>query len=103
MSEAASGRTLIVQQAALDGMEQSLRDATTNITDFLTQLTDTVDAQTAGWTEGTPSRIAQRAHEQKIADGVEELKAALASLADEVDVHRERCREIEVENVAIVG
>lgn len=97
-------RILVVQQGALETIEASLRDATTTtITDFITQLTDTVNAQTAGWTEGTPSRVSQRATKQQLLDGVETLRAALTKVADEVGVQREACREMEVENVAIIG
>jgi uncharacterized phage infection (PIP) family protein YhgE len=99
----AGDRSLVALQASMSQIEGSLRDATTNLADFMTQLTDTVAAQTAGWTEGTPSRIAQRAAEQRLTDAVGELKTALSAIADEVDIHRERCSDIELENVAIVG
>ncbi|WP_435747281.1 hypothetical protein [Nocardioides sp. SYSU DS0663] len=94
---------LVLRQGSMAEIEQALRTATDDIRTFLTDLLDTVDAQTAGWTEETPSRQAQRRFERALGDGVTRLGDALDRLAEEVAAHAERSRAIEVENVAIVG
>lgn len=73
------------------------------ITDHVTGLLDAVNAQTPAWTEPTGSRVAQQDHERRLRDGLTRLTEALDSVRAEVASYREAAREIEVENVAIVG
>lgn len=96
-------RSLVVHQGSLTDMETAMATATSAITDHLTALLDTVNTLTPHWTEETPSRVAQRAQEQRIRDGVDRLTEALDSVKAAVAAHRERSRDAELENVAIVG
>lgn len=96
-------RGLVVHQQALHDIAESLRTSTDDIRSFLLDLFEAVDQQTAGWSEETPSRQAQRRFERRLDQGVTALTAALDGIAKAVDAHRERAQDAEVENVAIVG
>ncbi|WP_162599787.1 hypothetical protein [Nocardioides solisilvae] len=98
-----SERGLVVHQGSLTDMETALAEATTAIRDHLTGILDQVNAQTTAWTEETPSRVAQQAHEQRLRDGIEALTQALDSVRGAVATHRETAREAELENVALIG
>lgn len=98
-----SERDLVVRQGSLTEIESAMTAATTDLTSHLTSLLATVDTTMAGWTDETPSRIAQRAYEQRLRDGITRLTAALDSISSAVATHREAAREAEVQNVAIVG
>lgn len=96
-------RGLVNHESSLTAIESALSDATTDIGNHLTTLLDTASAQMPAWTEETPSRVAQREHEQQLRDGFTRLTEALESVRAAVAAHRERTHEAEVENVAIVG
>jgi len=96
-------RGLVFHEGSLTQIETALSDATKNIQDHLTGVLDSVNAQTAAWTEETPSRQAQRDYERRLRDGITTLTEALETVRTAVADHRERAREAEVENVAIVG
>lgn len=98
-----SERSLVVRQGSLTDMETALSEATTAIRDHLTGILDRVNDQTTAWTEETPSRVAQRAHEQRLRDGIAQLTDALDGVRTAVASHRELARETELENVAITG
>jgi hypothetical protein len=96
-------RGLVFHEGSLTTIEQALADATTQIQDHLTGLLDQVNTQTATWTSETPSRQAQRQYEQRLRTGTTDLTEALDSVRAAVAAHRERARDAELENVAIVG
>ncbi len=98
-----SERGLVVHQGSLEDIETALTTATDELTVHLAGLLDRVDTTLAGWTDETPSRIAQRDHDRRLREGITRLTEALASVASAVASHREAAREAEVENVAIVG
>ena len=98
-----SERGLVVHQDALSEIESAMTTATTDLVRQLTTMLDTVDTQTAAWTEETPSRQAQREHERRLREGITRLTDALDRIRGEVASYREEARAIEVENVAIVG
>ncbi|MFC6287285.1 hypothetical protein ACFP3Q_08455 [Nocardioides sp. GCM10027113] len=98
-----SARGLVVHQGALTAIEEALASATAEISDRVSATLDQVNAQTAAWTEETPSRQAQREHERRIREGVLRLTEALDGVRAAVAAHREEARAAEVENVAIVG
>jgi len=98
-----SDRGLVVHQGALSDIEAALTTATDELTDHLTALLATVDDQVAGWTDESPSRIAQREHDRRVREGIVRLTEALGRISAAVAEHRERARDAEVENVAIVG
>lgn len=98
-----SERSLVVRQGSLTDIESAMTTATQDLTTHLTTLLTTVDQKMSAWTRETPSRIAQRAHEQRLRDGITRLTEALDSVSSAVAAHREAARETEVENVAIVG
>lgn len=98
-----SERGLVVRQGSLTEIESAMTRATDEIREHLTGLLDTVDRQMTAWTEETPSRVAQRAHEQRLRDGVDALVGALDSIRVAVAAQRGLARDTEVENVAIVG
>jgi outer membrane protein TolC len=96
-------RGLVFREGSLTQIEEALSDATTNIKDHLTGILDTVNAQTSAWTDETPSRQAQRDYERRLRDGVTSLTEALDTVRTAVAEHRERARDAEVENVAVIG
>jgi hypothetical protein len=96
-------RDLVFHEGSLTAIEQALETATTEIHDHVTGILDTVNAQTAAWTAETPSRQAQRDYEQRLRTGLDSLTEALDTVRAAVADHRERARDAEVENVAIVG
>jgi chromosome segregation ATPase len=98
-----SERGLVVRQGSLSEMEEAMSTATTSITDHLTSTLDAVNAQTAAWTEETPSRQAQRDTERRLREGITQLTQALDDIKAAVATYRDDAREVEVENVAIVG
>ena len=49
------------------------------------------------------SRVAQQDYERRLREGLTRLTEALESVTSEIGTYREAAREIEVENVAIVG
>jgi hypothetical protein len=98
-----SERGLVVRQGSLTEMEEAMATATSAITDHLTSTLDLVNTQTAAWTEETPSRQAQRDYERRLREGLTRLTDALDDIKAAVATYREDAREIEVENVAIVG
>jgi hypothetical protein len=98
-----SDRGLVVHQGSLTEMEEAMASATSAITEHLTRTLDAVNAQTAAWTEETPSRQAQRDYERRLREGITQLTSALDDIKAAVATYREDAREIEVENVAIVG
>ncbi|MDF9715871.1 hypothetical protein [Nocardioides sp. ChNu-99] len=98
-----SERGLVYHEASLDAIAQTLRDATDEIRTFIADLAETVDRQTAGWSEETGSRVAQRRTEQRLSTDVDSLAEALTQVVGEVESHAERCREAEVRNAALLG
>lgn len=98
-----SERGLVVHQGSLSDMENAMATATQAITDHLNGLLDAVNAQTPTWTHETPSRVAQQEHEQRLRAGITRLTEALDTVKAAVATYREDAREIEVENVAVVG
>ena len=98
-----SGRSLVVQQEALSTIETALAHATETITKQIDDLLTQVEALTPGWEASSESHTAQLAYQQKLRDGVERLTTALDEVRAKLAAYREDAREIEVENVAIVG
>ncbi len=98
-----SERSLVVHQDSLADMEEAMSTASSAITDHITGLLDTVNAKTGKWTHETGSRVAQQDYERRLREGLTRLTAALDSVKTAVATYREDAREIEVENVAIVG
>ena len=98
-----SGRGLVVHQDALSTIEAALTSATETITKQINDLLTRVEALTPGWEESSESHAAQLAYQQKLRDGVEALTVALDGVRAKLATYREDAREIEVENVAIVG
>lgn len=98
-----SERGLVVRQGSLEDIEAALTTATDELTAHLSALLDRVDTTMAGWTDETPSRIAQRDHDRRLREGITRLTESLTTVASAVASHREAAREVEVENVAIVG
>ena len=98
-----SERGLVVHQGALEDIEAALTTATDDLTAHLTHLLASIDSTMSGWTDQTPSRIAQRDYDRRLRDGIARLTQALATVASAVAAHRETAREAEVENVAIIG
>lgn len=96
-------RGLVFHEGALTQIEQALADATTQISDHINGVLDSVNTRTAAWTAETPSRQAQRDYEQRLRTGITSLTEALDTVRTAVADHRERARDAEVENVAIVG
>ena len=72
-----SERGLVVRQGSLSEMEEAMSTATSSITEHLTSTLDAVNAQTAAWTEETPSRQAQRDTERRLREGITQLTQAL--------------------------
>ena len=98
-----SERSLVVHQDSLSDIEEAMSTASSAITDHITGLLDTVNAQTGKWTHETGSRVAQQDYERRLREGLTRLTDALESVNTAVAAYREDAREIEVENVAIVG
>ena len=98
-----SGRGLVVHQEALSTIETALANATETITKQIDDLLKQVEALTPSWEESSESHAAQIEHQQKLRDGVERLTTALDEVRTKLATYREDAREIEVENVAIVG
>lgn len=98
-----SERSLVVHQAALEQIEEAMTVASAQITSHVTGLLDTVNAQTPAWSRDTPSRVAQQDYERRLREGLARLTEALDSVRSAVATYRDDAREIEVENVAIVG
>ena len=98
-----SERSLVVHQDALSTIESALTSATETITKQIDDLLKQVEALTPGWEESSESHAAQIAYQQKLRDGVERLTTALDEVRTKLATYREDAREIEVENVAIVG
>ncbi len=98
-----SERSLVVHQDALSTIESALATATTAITTQISDLLAQVDALTPGWEPSSDSHVAQTEHQRKLLDGVARLTEALDSVKAALATYREDAREIEVENVAIVG
>lgn len=98
-----SERSLVVHQDSLAAKEEAMTTASGRIADHITGLLDTVNATTGKWTHETGSRVAQQDYERRLREGLTQLTEALDSVRAAVAHHREAAREIEVENVAIVG
>ena len=98
-----SERSLVVHQDALSTIETALATATEAITKQVDDLLTRVESLTPGWEESSESHAAQLAHQQRLRDGVERLTHALDEVRGKVATYREDAREVEVENVAIVG
>lgn len=98
-----SDRGLVVHHDALAGIEEALQSASDSLTAFVSDLREAVEAQTADWTEETPSRQAQRAYETRLDASVEEVAQCLVTVKEAVASYRASAHDIEVENVAIVG
>ena len=98
-----SERSLVVHQDALSTIETALAQATETITKQIDDLLTRVETLTPAWEEASESHAAHLAYQQKLRDGVEELTAALDGVRTKLAAYREDAREIEVENVAIVG
>ena len=96
-------RSLVVHQEALSTIEASLTTATETITRQIDDLLQRVESLTPAWEEGSESHAANLAHQQKLRDGVERLTTALDEVRTKLATYREDAREIEVENVAVVG
>ena len=98
-----SGRGLVVHQDALSTIEAALTSATETITKQIDDLLTRVEALTPGWEESSESHAAQIEYQQRLRDGVARLTTALDDVRTKLATYREDAREIEVENVAIVG
>lgn len=98
-----SERGLVVHQGSLSALETAMADATTELTQQVTELLERVETLTPGWDETSDSHAAHAEHQQKLRDGVEKLTEALDQVRAKVAAHREDAREIEIENVAIVN
>ncbi len=98
-----SERSLVVHQDALSTIEAALTSATETITKQIDDLLQRVETLTPGWEAGSESHAAQIEYQQKLRDGVEKLTNALDEVRGKLATYREDAREIEVENVAIVG
>jgi hypothetical protein len=98
-----SERGLVVHAQSLSDIEAALQDASDRITAFIADLHDVVDDQTAGWSEETPSRQAQRTFEGRLQTSITDLATCLGQVKAAVASYRESAHDIEVENVAIVG
>lgn len=98
-----SERSLVVHQDALSTIESALSTATEAITKQIDDLLTQVEALTPAWEESSESHAANLEHQQKLRDGVESLTNALDDVRSKLATYREDAREIEVENVAIVG
>jgi uncharacterized protein YukE len=98
-----SERSLVVHQDALATIESALAAATTDITTQITDLLAQVDALTPAWEPTSESHLAQVEHQQRLLDGVARLTEALDSVKASLATYREDAREIEVENVAVIG
>lgn len=98
-----SERSLVVHQDALSTIESAMATATTDITTQLTDLLAQVEALTPGWEPTSDSHAAHAEHQQKLLDGVQRLTEALDAIRTALASYREDAREIELENVAIVG
>lgn len=98
-----SGRGLVVHQEALSTIETALARATESITKQIDDLLVRMEDLTPGWEEASESHAAHLEHQQKLRDGVERLTTALDEVRTKLATYREDAREIEVENVAIVG
>ena len=96
-------RGLVVRQGSLADIESAMTNATSDLTTHLTTLLDSVDTTMSGWTDETPSRVAQRDYERRLREGITRLTEALDAVTSAVASHREAAREAEVTNVAIVG
>ena len=96
-------RSLVVHQDALSTIETALAQTTETITKQIDDLLTRVEDLTPGWEESSESHTAQLAYQQKLRDGVERLTTALDEVRTKLATYREDAREIEVENVAIVG
>lgn len=77
--------------------------ASTAITDHITGLLGEVNARTGNGSQETGSRGAQQDYGRRLREGLTRLTEALDSVRAAVATYREDTREIEVENVAIVG
>ena len=98
-----SERGLVVHQGALSTIESALATATGTITRQIDDLLRQVETLTPAWEEGSESHAAHLEHQQKLRDGVERLTTALDEVRAKLATYREDAREIELENVAIVG
>lgn len=98
-----SERSLVVHQDALATIESTIAAATTAITTQVTDLLQRVDELTPGWEAASESHLAQAAYQQRLLDGVERLTEALDRIRAGVATYREDAREVELENVAVVG
>jgi uncharacterized protein YukE len=98
-----SERSLVVHQDALSTIESALATATTDITTQVTDLLAQVDRLTPGWEPTSESHLAQAEHQQKLLDGVARLTEALDTVRASLATYREDAREIELENVAVIG
>ena len=98
-----SERSLVVHQEGVAAIEEAMTTASDSVHQHVTGLLDTVNAKTPAWTPETPSRVAQQEHELRLRDGLTRLTEALDHVRAAVAAYREDAREIEVENVAIVG
>ena len=98
-----SERGLVVHQGALSTIESALATATETITRQIDDLLQQVETLTPAWEEGSESHAANLEHQQKLRDGVERLTTALDEVRARLATYREDAREIELENVAIVG
>ena len=98
-----TGRSLVVHQEALSSIESALTAATEAITKQIDDLLTQVESLTPAWEESSESHAAHLEHQQKLRDGVERLTTALEDVRNKLATYREDAREIEVENVAIVG
>lgn len=96
-------RSLVVHQDALAEIENAMGAASDAIREQVTSLLDDVNAHTPAWLPQTPSRVAQQDHERRLREGLVRLTEALEQVRAAVADHRERSRETEVENVAVIG
>lgn len=98
-----SSRSLVVHQGSLADIEGAMATASAAITEHITGLLDEVNARTGHWTRETGSRVAQQDYERRLREGLIRLTEALDTVRETVATYREDAREVEVENVAIVG
>ncbi|WP_149204066.1 hypothetical protein [Actinotalea subterranea] len=96
-------RTLVVRQDSLSTMETAMTTAHDALVSQLADLLAAVDAEIVGWDPTTPSRIAELDYRRRLNAGIERLTAALEAIRVALADHREKARDIEVENVAILN
>lgn len=97
-----SGNTLIFVSDALLNLEAAIRTARTSLDDTVPGTLESVARITADWLEGSGSRQAERQFVASFDDRLTQLTGALAGLESAIARVREKGREAEIRNVAIM-